>query len=155
MSNYYGLFIDIGLNNIGYTIGDLTTKDVVEYKYIKTTGKTIEEKLMEIYTTFLEIIKRNDIKTICYEKAYFNGKQGFNLGCVMGILLLLVAESKLNLLEISAKTIKKTVTGNGNCGKQDIYDVIKNHFTLEDNLIDHVTDSIGLYLTYLKLNNFI
>lgn len=150
-----GLFIDIGLTNIGYTIGSTKEKDLITYKYFKTIGNNVEDKLLEIYNEFLDIIKHNDIKLICYEKAYFNGKQGFNLGCVMGTLLLLVAENKLNLLEITAKTIKKTVTNNGNCNKEDIYNELNKHFDLEKNLINHVTDSIGLYFTYLKLNDLI
>ncbi len=154
----FGIFIDIGLTNIGYCIGDLTKKNLISYNYFSPNDFLLEYKLKSIYNEFLYLIKKNDIKLICFEKAYFNGKQGYTLGSVMGILLLLVAENNLGLIELSAKTIKKSVTGNGNSNKDQLYKCLLEHFTFNDSTIklnNHITDSVGVYFTYLKQNNLV
>jgi Holliday junction resolvasome RuvABC endonuclease subunit len=134
----------------GYAIGDIEADKPNSHGFVKLVGTTREHRLCTFESWLEGIIKRESmaktpIDLIAYERpggSHFTGVQ-FHAN-LEGLILLVAHKNELKLLPLSAKSMKKFVTGSGNATKADVLKSIK---TYTPNIIDdNEGDAYGFFL---------
>lgn len=126
------LGIDTGLQRTGYAILSddgagrglrLHEAGVIRLK----AGEPIENRLVELDLALREIITQHRPAVLACEELYAHyahPRTAILMGHARGVVLLAAARSRVRVLSISATRIKKTLTGNGHAGKQQIQKAI-------------------------------
>lgn len=75
-------------------------------------------------------------------------QSGLSLGKVMGVILLTVHRKKLDLIEVTPREVKETLTGYGNASKEQMGRAVAKNLRLSEPLKpSHVTDAAAVALT--------
>ena len=127
MANILG--IDPGLNKTGFAIIE---KNRDQFRIIKsgviTTSASDElsKRLKQIYTSLCEIIASTKIDLAGIEDTYVNNNyaSSLKLAHARASAILAIANHNIPISEISAKTVKKTITGSGSADKQQVEKMI-------------------------------
>jgi len=108
----------IGSKKLGVT----KTRSIISDK-----KETNENRIVFIKNSILQIIKENDIKHINIEGLSFASSQASNrqLAGLFYVILVSLLESGITYSIIPPKSLKKQVTDNGNAGKKDMINAIK------------------------------
>ena len=148
------LGVDPGSRVTGY--GILETKErgfrVVEYGCIKAPAKAeIGQRLHTIYRDLEVIISQYTPEELVLEEAFFakNAKSALVLGQVRGVVMLAASQKNIHVVEISAKLVKKRITGNGNASKEQVRDMVCQRLRLEDSprVLD-ASDALAIALAH-------
>ena len=112
--------------------------------------KTKAEKLSEFYGVIGGLIILSKPDAIIYERPAGGHFTGVQFHCNLeGILIILADQVGIPAVPVSAKTIKKFITGNGNAKKEEMVAKIKETYPHVTN--HNEADAIGIYL-YAKEN---
>lgn len=126
------LGIDTGLQCTGYAILSddnhsrglwLHEAGVIRLK----AGTTIEKRLVELEAALQEVIAQHCPAVLACEELYAHyahPRTAILMGHARGVVLLAAARARMRVLSISATRIKKTLTGNGHAGKQQMQKAI-------------------------------
>lgn len=147
--------VDPGYRNIGYCVGSKTQLNIVSSGTIITTAKTFPDQLLQLGVYLNRLLIDNTIDTFVYEKPTYS--VGHNTGTkvqqAIGVMLYLCALNKIhNIIEYTPSHIKKELTTSGKADKFDIQKAILNYLPNEVFQTNHQSDSIAMYICWLKKN---
>lgn len=149
--------LDIGLSIIGWAVVLSNGKEVVkveEFGCITTNSDSpLTKRLIHIYDSLLTVFEKYKPEIMAVEGLYYPVSAGVHkysksfaeTNQARGVIMLAAALNKINIKEFNAKTVKKSVTGYGNAGKQQVQDMIKIILKL-DNIpkLDDISDALAL-----------
>ena len=151
--------IDPGLKATGYGLIDYNNKAVklVETGFVAPRQKDlIQNRLFKIHSLIDELIVQYQPDVLVLEKLYAHVKHPITasiLGHARGIICLLCAERKLELVEHSVKRIRKAVTGNGNASKAQTKKFVAYKLGLDEKKLTlDASDALALALGYVQLS---
>jgi len=124
------LGIDPGLRRTGWAI---IRKDKTCLKYIASgviqpryTIQSIAYQLIDIFNGICHVISQYEPSYVAIENTYVNENPASSLKLAQARSAAIIASAKYGLIpsEYQASTIKKTVSGNGNADKEQLYKMI-------------------------------
>ena len=148
------LGVDPGFVNIGYFILNSHNQEVT-YGTVISKHSAFEDKLVNIYNNFTELLTRYKVSVLIYEQPIFNqkGTTGQNINRAVGVVLLAAKQSNSNIQfhNYTAKQIKKSVTNTGTATKDEVDISVKKYFDLKTTFkTDHESDAGAVIITYLN-----
>lgn len=127
------LGVDPGLRRTGYGLVDVTTQSsikLIEAGTIEPDDKDLfENRLRTIHVNLGSIIGAQKPDVMVLEKLYAHHRHPATsaiLGHARGVICLLCAEKRIQLVEHSVKRIRKSLVGNGNATKEQTRSLIAN-----------------------------
>lgn len=135
-------------NHCGFCVGDLSGK-ILSYgtKHIKKSNEKIDgERLVRFWNWLEEMNEKYAPKLILYEAARSmkNYTGLIAIAELCGLIKLFCEQNKILYIDLSIKTIKKIITGNGNAEKSDMISAINKLYNIEVS-DDNEADGIGIY----------
>lgn len=131
------LGVDPGLEITGYGVIEAGNRQIklVEAGVIKTSYKQkLQDRLIEIYDGLIEVIKETLPEIAVIEKIYSHYKHpttAILMGHTRGVVYLAIRKSNITLFECPAKTVKKSLTGNGNASKEQVARMVQAYLNLK------------------------
>jgi len=132
------LGIDPGLNITGYGILDENDQQItlVEAGVIRTNAKApIGERLVEIGREIGQIIEQYSPEVMAVEELYSHyahPRTAIIMGHARGVIFLKAAEAGLPIFPYASTRIKKSLTGNGRAGKEQVQLMIRSTLGLTE-----------------------
>jgi crossover junction endodeoxyribonuclease RuvC len=129
--------IDPGLNATGIGIVERDARKRPVAIYFGTIKPTrtlpIQLRLLALQESIRELIGRFEPGCMAVEEAFYhkNIKSTLVLGQARGAALLAAAEARLNVMEISPKSVKKAAVGNGSAAKVQVAAMIVSILQLD------------------------
>jgi crossover junction endodeoxyribonuclease RuvC len=127
------LGVDPGLRHTGYGLVDVTAQSAIRLVEVGTVEPKekdlIENRIHKIHANLEKIIDEHKPDVMVLEKLYAHYKHPTTavlLGHVRGVICLLCAQKKIELIEHSVKRIRKSLVGNGNATKEQTRALIMN-----------------------------
>lgn len=154
------LGIDPGLNHTGWgAIKHLDGKPIYLGSDVITTNSklTLEQRLADIHTQLLQVIKIYKPKAVALEKVFVNtnASSSLILGHARGVILMTPALFGLAVAQYAPNTIKKMVAGQGHANKEQVQKMVTLLLNLQEKtFIKHdVADALAIALChYFYLN---
>ena len=146
------LSLNPGLNNIGYSIYDLKSKQIIKTSELTIKEKDLYKKLAISYQTFLHLFEQYSFNVFVFEKPTFinKGATSQNINFNLGTILSLAALNNCTIKSFAPKQIKKLTTGNGNADKNEVAASVSKYFNIDDNFTsNHASDSLAVLICYL------
>lgn len=151
------LGIDPGLNKTGFAIIEAVRDEfrIIKSGVIKTLpSDSLPKRLQQIYESLTNITTTIKIDIAGIEETYVNNNysSSLKLAHARSASILAVVNSNISITEISAKTIKKSITGSGSADKLQVERMINlmlgttNSFLSNDES-DAVAIALSLALT--------
>lgn len=146
------LGIDPGLERLGYAVLDSTrgAPSLVSYGLVTTErSDPVEKRLLVIYEDVRGIIEHYHPERIMIEQLIFarNVTTAMMVSEVRGVLLLLSAQMKLRVEEVSPSQLKRIICGNGRAPKAQIQRSVQCLLGLSEvPSPDDVADAVALAL---------
>lgn len=147
------LSIDPGLNNIGFSIYDHSSKEIIKTSELTIKEKCLYKKLAISYETFLNLFQTYNFTYFLYEKPTFinKGATSQNINFNLGTILSLAAINKCEIKSFAPKEIKKLLTGNGNADKNEVAKEVSKYFKITNSFTsNHSSDSLAVLICWLK-----
>ena len=146
--------IDPGTNILGYAVIEIEKKEykILDMGVLKLTKfPDHTTKLKEIFLQIQEIIEAYLPNQMAIEAPFFgkNVQSMLKLGRAQGVSMAAAMTMGLNIEEYSPKSIKKSITGNGNATKEQVAamltQLLKRKF--DDQYLD-ATDALAVAITH-------
>jgi crossover junction endodeoxyribonuclease RuvC len=124
------LGIDPGTLVMGYSIIAVTQQQLklIEMSVLKLNArKDNYERLQLIHQKVCELIKTHKPSTFAIEAPFFgkNVQSMLKLGRAQGVAIAAAMSAGLEVSEYSPKKIKQSITGNGNAGKDQVWQMLQ------------------------------
>lgn len=153
------LGVDPGLIRTGYGLVDVAAKSSIRLLEAGTVEPDIkdlfENRLRKIYINLAKIIDAQNPDVMVLEKLYAHHKHPTTasvLGHVRGVICLLCAEKKIQLIEHSVKRIRKSLVGNGNATKEQTRSLIANLLSINASQLGlDASDALALALGHAHM----
>jgi crossover junction endodeoxyribonuclease RuvC len=148
------LGIDPASYTCGYGVLEARARGfrVVECGCIRAGRKEgIAERLHTIYNDVLALLKIHVPEELILEEIFFakNPKSSLVLGEVRGVVILAAAVKQVPVVEISAKLVKKRITGNGNASKEKVQEMLRHRLNLEPAIFPlDASDALAIALAH-------
>ena len=123
--------IDPGLITTGFGVVDVKSGNVkiIEAGTIEPDQKApFAQRLLKIHVHITTILQAHHPDVVVLEKLYSHSKHPATstlLGHARGVIVLSVAQQKIELVEWSVKRIRKALIGNGNATKIQMQEFVK------------------------------
>jgi crossover junction endodeoxyribonuclease RuvC len=119
------LAIDPGYDKLGYAVfsKEKSTPEYIKSGLIKTSkALSPGERLLELHDNLFKVINKEKPDTLAIERLFFTKNVTTALGVSqsVGIVLLLAAQNKLQIIELTPNQIKEIITGYGNSDKKSV-----------------------------------
>lgn len=119
------LGIDPGSETLGWGVveGTGSRYSLVDFGTVRSSPKMpFAERLLRIHTGLSEVIATHSPGVVSVEEAFYavNVSVALKLGQVRGVVLLLAAQSGLEIAEYAPRLIKQTVVGYGAADKAQV-----------------------------------
>jgi len=139
--------VDPALNHTGYAVLD-TSLNLLDVGEIRVTGKSFEDKLLEIYRGLTEIIDKWEPDYFVMEDTFFhrNPNTAIKLGAVKGVSILAARHKGLEVINIPPTVIKLSITGDGHANKEQVAFMVKKILKLDFRMSSHESDAIACVL---------
>ncbi|WP_044171343.1 crossover junction endodeoxyribonuclease RuvC [Flectobacillus major] len=144
------LGVDPGTRFMGYGVilvqrGNIS---VLQYGVINVSKYTTQElKLKKIYERIIGIIEEFTPDEMAIEAPFFgkNVQSMLKLGRAQGVVMAAALSRQIPIVEYSPKTVKQSVTGNGNASKEQVASMLDHllKMKLEPTMFD-ATDALGI-----------
>lgn len=152
--------VDPGLEDTGWAILEMDEKNNIvlkDFGLIKTAKQNgLSKRLKEIYYQIMDKISKFNVGSAAIEEAYFIDRiktQSLTIHS-RGVILLAFENMNIPYNEYNPRTVKKTITGNGNAKKNQMQSVIKMMFSIKDNIYPDIADAIAIGITDLRFSRF-
>lgn len=156
---YKILGVDPGTNLLGYAILQVNGKKIS----LQTMGvlrlQSYDDhvtKLKEIFLQLQEIIETYLPTQMAVEAPFYgkNVQSMLKLGRAQGVAMAAAITMGLDIAEYSPKSIKKSVTGNGNASKEQVAAMLEGilNIKIKDGPLD-ATDALGAAVTHFNQNS--
>ena len=150
------LGIDPGSTTIGYGVIGFESKNqrpkALDYGYIDLKShKKQEDKLLHLSQDLKHIFKKYNPGFMAIESIYFfkNAKTFTAVSEAKGVILLVAAESKVEIHEYTPLQIKQTISGYGKADKKLIEKLIKTSLDICSNIRpDDSSDALAIALCH-------
>lgn len=150
--------VDPGLKATGYGVIELhaARPKVLEVGSIEPkVSLLIEQRLEKIHACLNSLIEQYSPDLMILEKLYAHYKHpttAIKLGHARGVICLLSAQYKMQLVEYSVKRVRKALLGNGNATKQQVRHMIEQSFNIkEGQLTLDASDALALALAHASM----
>lgn len=154
--HYKILGVDPGTNLLGYALLEvygkktsLVTMGVIRLKHFKDHTT----KLKEIFLQLQEIIETYLPKQMSVEAPFYgkNVQSMLKLGRAQGVAMAAAITMGLEIHEYSPKSIKMSVTGNGNASKEQVASMLESilNIKIHDGPLD-ATDALAAAMTHFN-----
>ena len=144
--------IDPGSRITGYAVIEVVqgVETVLDYNVLKLTGKDHVLRLAEIYkgiTTILDATKPDScaIEMPIYAR---NPQSMLKLGRAQAAAMLAVLNRQIPVVEYTPKEVKKSVTGNGNATKSQVWYMVKKMLALDEDRGLDAADALAVSLCH-------
>ena len=151
--------IDPGLKATGYSFVEYKNRQtqLLETGTIEPKQKDlIQHRIAKIYDILNELLSQYQPNVLVLEKLYTHSARptvGIKLGHVRGVICLLCAQHKIELVEHSVKRIRQALTGNGNATKLQTQRVVTSMFNIQaEKMPLDASDAMALALGYIRMN---
>lgn len=107
----------------------------------------LPERLLEIYTEVRAILKKHKPAFVVIEKLYFaqNTTTALKVSEARGVLLLVTAELKIPVLELTNSQIKSSFTGFGGAKKFQMQEMVRLVFNMKEKITpDDAADALAM-----------
>jgi len=147
------------LKNLGVCISNITKRkmSIVESftKVFEVELENKDKRLLDTKILMEEILEKHNIEIVVFERSMGFGKAFIRnqLSEQTGIVKLMSYEHEIPVVEISPKTAKKIITGNGNAKKKEVIENVLRVFDLQkkDMSSEHEADAISMAYAYFKM----
>jgi len=135
---YRILGIDPGLNVTGYAAVDFKRREpvIVEAGTIQTDAKAdLARRIAQIHADLTEILAELTPNLAAVEKLYAHYRHPHTailMGHARGAILLACKAAGVQVRDLPATTIKRSLTGNGHASKQQVQRAIQTVFKLKE-----------------------
>lgn len=122
--------IDPGLSNTGYGIVEYSNQRfsiIAEGVITASRLLSLPEKLLYIYDNLKSIIEEHSPSYAAIEETYvnINPASSLKLAHARAVAILALKQNCLDVAEYQAKTVKKTICGNGNADKVQVASMLR------------------------------
>ena len=145
--------IDPGLaaTGVGFVTGRKQTIRSFAHGCIKTpTNLTVPDRLEMIYAQIMQLLQKELPDLIVIEDAFIlkdNPRSGLSLGKVIGVIMLAASRQKTAVLEVSVRSAKQVLTGNGNASKTQLEGAVRRFLKSDEPISPaHASDALALAL---------
>lgn len=148
------LGIDPGTGILGFGVVDYHRQQfkLVTAGVIKTPPHTpLPERLLEIYSSLLEIIDETKPQVMSIEKLFFaqNVTTAISVSHARGVAMLAGYQQGLEVVEYTPLQIKQTLTGYGKASKQQVQEMVRINLGLHQApKPDDAADALAAAITY-------
>ncbi len=146
------LGVDPGTNILGFGIIELRNQEahLIDLNVLHLKSITSQQdKLKEIFLSIQELIEKYQPFAMSIEAPFFgkNAQSMHKLGRAQGVAIAAAMVMGLEIHEFSPKTIKKSVTGNGNASKEQVAGMLASllNITIQTDYFD-ATDALAAAL---------
>jgi crossover junction endodeoxyribonuclease RuvC len=158
--HYKILGVDPGTQVLGYAVIEIIKKEVkvVDMGEIHLTKyESHQEKLKEIFLQLQEVIETYLPRELAVESPFYgkNVQSMLKLGRAQGVAMAAGMTMGLNIVEYSPKSIKQSITGNGNASKEQVASMLQSmlKYKWDSKLLD-ATDALGAAVTHFHQQKF-
>ncbi|MCD6583379.1 MAG: crossover junction endodeoxyribonuclease RuvC [Candidatus Omnitrophica bacterium] len=153
------LGIDPGLRITGLVVVE-KNKSSVKIRHCQELNtqkiKNLSKKLEFLFSCLEKVIAKFRPDVIVVEKLYSHYRHPLTLASlaqVRGIIFLVASRKNINLVEYSSTKVKKIITSYGSASKDQMRKMVAYLSGLDRPLkSEHISDALGLVLTYLYYN---
>lgn len=150
------LGLDPGIAKLGYALIEKTEGKTrfIKCGLISTASELPKlKRFKQIKLALTKIILEYQPTTIALEKIIFfkNEKTVIEVAQVIGLIISLIGDYKIDLIEFTPLEVKVTVTGYGRADKLSIKKMVNFYFKVEQNFDDDVYDAIAIAITAVNL----
>jgi crossover junction endodeoxyribonuclease RuvC len=130
--------IDPGLNITGYGVIECRAQNVklVEAGVIRSSrshGDNLPARLQSLFDGLREVMDEFRPVAMCLEEVYAHSgypRTSILMGHARGVICLAARLARVPVVNLSAKRIKQSVTGNGNASKTQVQRAVQHFFSL-------------------------
>jgi crossover junction endodeoxyribonuclease RuvC len=139
-----------GVGIINYTRSPYKVGYLFSGRIKSETKATLAQKLVTIHRHLDELLHRFTPDHCVIEKIFMakNAQSALKLGHARGVALLALGQHCDSIIELSPRTIKKTITGSGAANKQQIQYMIQNQLKLPAPPSEDAADALAMALCY-------
>ncbi len=124
------LGIDPGSETLGWGVveGSGSSYSLAGFGTVRSSPKAaFPDRLVKIYAGIEEVVERFRPDVVSVEEAFYavNVNVALKLGHVRGVVLLLAAQRKIEIVEYAPRLIKQTVVGYGNAEKHQVGEMVR------------------------------
>lgn len=151
--------VDPGLNVTGYAVvecrdGGVKILEAGVIRSPRAHGKNLPVRLESLFGELRQVIEEFRPQTMCLEEVYSHTsypRTSILMGHARGVICLAARMSRIPVIDISARRIKQSVTGNGNASKLQVQRTVQQYFSL--GRLPHppdVADALAAALCYVN-----
>lgn len=151
------LGVDPGLRITGYGLvsTDYEIPQLIEAGVIRSTvSLTLEQRLMELYNGFEEVVKEFHPDVLSVEELYSHynhPRTAVIMGHARGVFFLAASMVNIPVFSYSPTRIKKSLTGIGHATKEQIARMVRTNLNCSEfNATNDVTDAIAAALCHIN-----
>lgn len=155
------LGIDPGTASVGWGLIEKTGREcrLIDYGCIRTKpDKKLSSRLLEIFDSLGDIIKKNRPDTVAVEQLFFfkNTKTAMAVGQARGVILLAAEMEKKEFYEYTPLQVKQAVTGYGRAEKKQIQNLVKELLVMKEiPKPDDAADALAVALCHAYTNQLL
>ena len=129
--------IDPGTGILGFGVIDFIPDKkpkMIDAGVVTTPAHTpLDERLVDIYDSLVDIIKTTKPDAMSIEKLYFaqNVTTAISVSHARGVVMLAGAKAGLSIYEYTPLQIKQALTGYGRADKKQIQEMVRVHLNLK------------------------
>jgi len=124
----------------------------LEWGTIQTDPKAaLASRLRVLYDGMSEVLNRFEPNIVAFERLIYvqNAQSAMALGQARGVAILAANQKKLDVVEYSPKEVKKTISGRGNAGKEQVTQMVKILLGLRgEDISSDAGDALGIAMTH-------
>ena len=145
--------IDPGSRALGYGVVEVSNKGLkaLEWGVLKPKVKDLAQRLCYLSRELENLFSKYQPQHIAVEKVFLgkNPDSAFVLGHARGVVLAASAKVKGEISEYAARSIKKSVTGNGNADKEHVRKVVEALLKIQVAELD-ATDALSMAIAHSR-----
>lgn len=130
--------VDPGLNITGYGVmecrnGKISLLEAGVIRSPRAQGNNLSARLESLHKGLTEVMAEFNPTTMCLEEVYSHTeypKTSILMGHARGVICLAARQAGVGVVNISAKRIKQSVTGNGSASKAQVQRAVQQFFSL-------------------------
>jgi crossover junction endodeoxyribonuclease RuvC len=148
------LGIDPGTGILGFGVIEVIRNKptMITAGVVRTPPHTpLDERLVEIYDSLVEIIEETKPDIMSIEKLFFarNVTTAMSVSHARGVAMLAGKKAGLTIAEYTPLQIKQTLTGFGRADKKQMQEMVRVHLNLQDvPKPDDCADALAAAITY-------
>jgi crossover junction endodeoxyribonuclease RuvC len=146
--------IDPGTGILGFGVIEVVRNKpvMITAGVVRTPPHTpLDERLVEIYDSLVEIIAETNPDVMSIEKLFFakNVTTAMSVSHARGVAMLTGKKAGLTIAEYTPLQIKQTLTGFGRADKKQVQEMVRIHLSLRDvPQPDDCADALAAAITY-------